>query len=311
MDRKEFLKRVALAGLTTSSCLFPTCAVLAQQGQTKSGELFDLVAVMGGEPAEMLEKGMDAIGGIERFVKNGDRITIKPNIGWDKTPELAGNTNPDLIVSLIKACKDAGAKEVIVFDHTCDNWRKCYENSGIEDAAIKAGAKVMPGNENGYYREISLPKAKNLKKAKVHQAILDCDAWFNVPILKNHGGAKITVAMKNLMGIVFDRQYFHQHDLEQCIADICTIEKPAALNIVDAYRVLKSNGPRGKNLSDVVQPKGLFLSTDIVAVDTAAIKFFGQIEAMPLDSIAYLSNGQDLNVGTMDLDSLKIKRIRM
>jgi uncharacterized protein (DUF362 family) len=117
--------------------------------------------------------------------------------------------------------------------------------------------------------------------------------------------------MKNLMGIVWDRGYFHANDLQQCIADMCTLPKRASLNIVDAYRVMKSNGPQGRSLSDVVNPKALFMSTDIVAVDTAATKFFNQIEKMPLESVKHIANAAELNLGTMDLDKLKVKKINI
>lgn len=274
MERREFLKAIALAGVAATIKISNPLSVLAQSGQNlTTGLPYDLVAVMGGEPVEMFRRAMTEMGGMEKFVKAGQKVVVKPNIGWDKTPELAGNTNPDLVAEIIRQCFAAGAKEVVVFDHTCDDWRKCYKNSGIEEAAEAAGAKVVPAHEESYYQEIELPRAKNLKKAKVHNALLDSDVWINVPILKNHGGAKMTISMKNHMGIVWDRGFFHKNDLQQCIADICTLEKPAVLNIVDAYRVMKTNGPRGKSAADVVNPKGLFISTDIVAVDTAATKF--------------------------------------
>lgn len=311
MTRKDFLKTVALAGFATTFSAVDPIAVLAQQGKNADGKAVDMVALLGGEPAPMFEKGIAALGGIERFVKRGDRVTIKPNIGWDKAPELAGNTNPDLIVSLINACKDAGAKEIVVFDNTCDNWRKCYESSGIEAAAKKAGAIVMPGNEEKYYRETKLPKSKVLGSAKIHQAILDCDCWFNVPVLKNHGGARMTVAMKNLMGIVWDRRAFHQKGLDQSIADIGTLDNPACLNIVDAYRIMKTNGPRGRDESDVALAKGLFMSTDPVAVDVAAIKFFGQFQEMPLADVKYLPMGEELKLGVQDVASLNVQRVKM
>lgn len=310
ITRHEFLKTVALGGLTTTLASLGEISMLAQTKAAEQGKAVDFVALLGGEPAPMFEKGIGALGGIERFVKKGDRVTIKPNIGWDKTPELAGNTNPDLIVSLINACKDAGAKEIVVFDNTCDNWRMCYEHSGIEEAAKKAGAVVMPANEERYYREVKLPKGIALKSAMIHQAILDCDVWFNVPVLKNHGGAKMTIAMKNLMGIVWDRRAFHQKGLDQSIADIGTIEKPAALNIVDAYRIMKTNGPRGLNASDVELTKALFMSTDPVAVDTAATKFFGQFVNMPLDNVKYLPMGETHKLGTMNVGDLSQERFK-
>ncbi len=311
MTRKEFLRSIALAGTAAALSTEGALEVLAQSGTSAAGKPFDMVAVMGGEPDALFNAAIAKMGGMGRFVKPGQKVVIKPNIGWDKTPELAGNTHPDLVVALIKACQKAGASEVVVFDHTCDEWRACYTSSGIEAAALKAGAKVVPANEEGYFREIKLPRAKNLKIAKVHQAILDCDVWINVPVLKNHGGAKMTLAMKNHMGIVWDRRFFHTHDLQQCIADICTIDKPAVLNIIDAYRIMKTNGPRGRSLNDVETTKTLFMSTDIVAVDTAATKFFNQFIDMPLDVVGHLRAAQELGVGTMDVNSLNVGRVRL
>lgn len=312
MDRRDFLKTVAIAGVAATVRLEGAMDVMAQTvKQTESGGGYDLVAVMGGEPDEMFRQAITQMGGMKKFVKSGSKVVVKPNIGWDKTPELAGNTNPKLVTEIIKQCFAAGAKEVVVFDHTCDDWQKCYKNSGIEAAAKAAGAKVLPADQESYYREITLPRARNLKKAKVHNAIMDCDVWINVPILKNHGGAQLTISMKNHMGIVWDRGFFHQHDLQQCIADICTMSKPAVLNVVDAYRIMKTNGPRGRSASDVVLAKGLFMSQDIVAVDTAAAKFFNQVREMPLDKVGHLSKAQALKVGTMDIDKLKVKRIKI
>jgi len=312
MDRRIFLRAVALSGTAATLSTSGALDVLAQTVvNSQTGESADLVAVMGGEPEEMFKRGITAIGGMGRFVKPGQKVTIKPNIGWNKAPELAANTNPGLIAEIVRQCFSAGAKEVTVFDHTCDEWLKCYENSGIEDAAKAAGAKTVPAHEESYYREVALPKGKSLKSAKIHQAILDSDVWINVPVLKNHGGANLSMSMKNLMGIVWDRRIFHRSDLFQCIADICSLDKRPALNVVDAYRVMKNNGPQGKSPADVVTPKGLFISQDIVAVDTAAAKFFNQIREMPLDHISYLSNGQALNIGTMDLEKLNVKRIKM
>lgn len=313
MDRRDFLKAVAIAGVATTVKLDDAMDLMAQTVKKTStgGAGYDLVAVMGGEPEAMFRQAIAQMGGMKTFVKPGNKVVVKPNIGWDKSPELAGNTNPALVKEIVKQCFAAGAKEVVVFDHTCDDWQKCYKNSGIETAAKEAGAKVVPADQESYYEEITLPRAKNLKTAKVHKAIIDCDVWINVPILKNHGGAQLTMSMKNHMGIVWDRGFFHQHDLQQCIADICTMSKPAALNVVDAYRIMKTNGPRGRSAADVVLAKGLFLSQDIVAVDTAAAKFFNQVREMPLDKVGHLAKAQELKVGTMDIDKLKVKRIKI
>lgn len=311
MDRRDFLKTLAVAGAAVTVQHSEAMDVLAQTFTNAGGGKVDMVAVMGGEPEVMFRRAIAELGGMKSFIKPGQKVVVKPNIGWDKIPELAGNTNPKLVAEIVKQCFAAGAKEVTVFDHTCDDWQKCYKNSGIEAAAKAAGAKVMSAHLESYYRNVPLPQGKKMKSAKVHEAILDSDVWINVPILKNHGGANLTISMKNHMGIVWDRGFFHQNDLQQCIADICTLQKKAVLNVVDAYRILKTNGPRGRSASDVVLTKGLFISQDIVAVDTAAAKFFNQVREMPLDTVGHLANGQSLKIGTMDLDKLNIKRIKI
>jgi uncharacterized protein (DUF362 family) len=310
MKRRDFFKSAAIVGIAS---FFKTNAL----GSVLSGKEMgvhsqpDLVAVMGGEPAIMLTRALKELGGIGHFVKKGQKVVIKPNIGWDKTPQLAANTNPELIGTLVKLCKGAGASEVIVFDHSCQDWKKCYTNSGIEKAVLAAGGKMVPANDESYYREVEFPRGVNLKKAKVHKALLDCDVWFNVPVLKHHGGAKNTISMKNLMGIVWDRSYFHSHDLHQCIADAATFHKKPALNIVDAYRIMKSNGPQGKSESDVVKLKSLLVSPDYVAVDTAAMKLFAQVQPTDLKDVRYIELAEKNRVGTQNLEKLNVKRIKL
>ncbi|MDL2305156.1 DUF362 domain-containing protein [Bacteroides sp. OttesenSCG-928-D19] len=311
MERRDFLKTIALAGAVATVQRSQAMDVLTQSWNNNAGNKIDMVAVMGGEPEDMFRKAIEELGGMKQFIKSGQKVVVKPNIGWDRAPELAGNTNPKLVAEIVKQCLSAGAKEVTVFDHTCDDWTKSYKTSGIEEAAKSAGAKVMPAHLESYYKTVSLPKGKKLKSAKIHEAIMDADVWINVPILKNHGGANMSISMKNLMGIVWDRGFFHQNDLQQCIADICTLAKKPVLNVVDAYRVLKTNGPRGRSASDAVLTKSLFISQDIVAVDTAATTFFNQIRNMPLESVGHLANGQALNLGTMNIDKLNIKRVKM
>jgi len=313
MDRRNFLKAVALAGAAATSITdSEAMSVLSQSFLTENAaKKYDLVAVLGGEPDAMFRKAIAEMGGISNFIKKGDKVCIKPNIGWDQPVTMGANTNPKLIAEIVKQCFAAGAKEVTVFDHTCDDWRKSYTSSGIEAAAKAAGAKVLPANQESYYKEVSIPNGKNLKKAKIHEAIVDSDKWINVPCLKNHGGAQLTISMKNYMGIVWDRGFFHANDLQQCIADACTYSKRPVLNVVDAYRIMKSSGPRGKSESDVVLAKGLFVSQDIVAVDTAAANFFNQVRDMPLEKVKHIANAQALGLGTMNLDNLKISRIKM
>lgn len=310
MKRRDFLKTSVVAGAALTLNFDNLHAALSSNTVTVETAP-DLVAVMGGEPEVMLDKALEALGGIGKFVKKGQKVVIKPNIGWDRTPEMAGNTNPKLVKALVQKCLAAGAEKVTVFDHTCDNWQKCYETSGIAEAVKEAGGIIMPGNDEKYFKEVSIPNGVNLKSAKIHESLIEADVWINVPVLKNHGGAKMTCSMKNYMGIVWDRRFFHQNDLQQCIADICTWQKKPVLNIVDAYRIMHQNGPQGKTMADVATLKSLIASPNIVAVDTAALKLFNQVKNLDMAAVGHLSKGEALKLGTTDLDKVKIKRIKI
>lgn len=301
MDRRSFIK------LGVSSGIIATSGMRGLMADTISPSgIPDMVAVRNGEPAQMLDAALKAFGGMKSFIKPGQRVCVKPNIGWDKSPEMAANTNPELVRRTVEHCFEAGAREVVVFDHTCHRWQACYSNSGIEKAAKDAGAKVVSGDSELYYQEVEIPNGVVLKKDKVHQAILEADVVINMPIIKHHGAARITLSLKNLMGINWDRGHWHHTNLNQCIADFSTRFKPT-LNIVDGYRVLMQNGPIGNSLEDVHLVKSLLVGTDMVALDTAATRIFG---GNPAD-ISYLSLAQDLGVGTMDLASLNVQRIAL
>lgn len=310
MKRRDFIKTsvAASAALTLN---FDGLQAALKSNSMVVEQVPDMVAVMGGEPEAMLDKALEELGGIGKFIKKGQKVVIKPNIGWDRKPELAANTNPGLLKALIKKCLDAGAEKVTVFDQTCDNWQRCYENSGIAAAAKEAGAIVMPANEEKYFREVSIPNGVILKKAKIHESLIEADAWINIPILKNHGGAKFSCAMKNYMGIVWDRRFFHSNDLQQCIADICTWEKKPVLHIVDAYRIMHQNGPQGKSAADVATIKSLLVSPNIVAVDTAALGMFNQVKKLDIAAVTHLSKGEALNLGSTDLKKINIKRVKI
>jgi len=306
MKRRDFIKTGLTAGLVTSAAL--------SFGQTKhlltpydSQLPYDLVAVKGGNPDAMFDKAMQALGGMKNFVKSGQTVLVKPNIGWDVVPERAANTNPALVKRIIEHCYNAGAKTVYVFDNTCDNWQKCYLNSGIEKAAKDAKAKIVPGNTESYYQSVEVVKGNKLKKTKVHELLLETDVFINVPVLKHHSSADMTLSMKNLMGVVWDRRYWHLHDLHQCIADYASFHKKPALNIIDAYRVLMKNGPRGTSEADVKLFQSQIVSTDMVAADAAAIALFGK---KPED-IRYMRIASDMKLGQIDLSKLKIARLSM
>ena len=307
MRRRDFFRKGISAGVAASASLaFGNLDKLFAIPPRFPMLPYDLVAVRNGEPEAMFDKAIESLGGMGAFVKKDQKVVVKPNIGWDVSPERAGNTNPALIKRIVEHCFTAGAKEVYVFDNTCDDWNKCYKTSGIEDAAKAAGAKVVPGNVESYYHEVDIVKGIKLKKAKVHELILESDVFINVPVLKHHSSADLSIAMKNLMGVVWDRMFWHRNNLHQCIADYATHRKPD-LNVIDGYRVMMKNGPRGVSVNDVVSYKTLILSPDIVAADAAATKVFG---SEPED-IGYIVKAAELGVGTYNLDSLNINRIKL
>ncbi|MGE5402163.1 MAG: DUF362 domain-containing protein [Ignavibacteriales bacterium] len=305
MDRREFIKKSVAASVAAGSALSLGNINNLWAYGSMAASAYDLVAVKGGEPDVMFDKAIESLGGMKKFVKKGQTVVVKPNIGWDVVPEKGANTNPKLVSRIIQHCYNAGAKEVLVFDHTCDNWTKCYSNSGIERAVKDSGGKIVTGAFESYYHDVTV-KGKRLTSAKIHELIMSSDVFINVPILKNHGGAKMTASMKNLMGIIWDRGYMHENDLQQCIADLVTFKKPH-LNVVDAYYVMKNHGPRGVSKEDLVTMKSQIISTDIVAADAAAAKLFG----FEPNDIPHIKLAAGMNLGRMDLDKLSINRIKI
>lgn len=313
MDRRDFLKKTAaLAALGAVSKLAAPLEAAAPVKKNSNG-IPDLVVVRNGEPEEMFERLIRELGGMEKYVKPGQTVLVKPNIAWNQPPEMAANTNPDLVAAIIRHCKKAGASKVYVFDTTCNYWEDTYKTSGIREAAEKAGAIVVGGDSNTdkeylskNYSEVTVPGAKTLKKMVNHNLVRECNVFINVPILKVHGGAKLTCCMKNLMGTVSKEyhKYFHRRGLNQCIAECCSFRKPD-LNIVDAYRVMVKRGPRGVDKSDVKLLRYQMGGTDMVALDTAGAAML----KVPLRAIGHIAVAKSIGLGTTDLKSLNIKRI--
>ena len=300
MNRRDFLKTGFLGVLAAA-----TAPKLVNAAATENA-MPDMVALHGGTAEAMWQKGIEAIGGMEKFVKKGSKVVIKPNIAWTQPPEYAANTNPELVAAIVRDALKAGAAEVIVFDHACDNGPDCYRVSGIAEAAVGAGAVVQHATDRKNYRKVKSPTAKALTEAEVFAAVLDCDVFINVPILKHHGGAKMSGAMKNLMGIVWDRRIMHKKGLPYTIPDLLTYRK-VDLNVVDAYRMMMAHGPRGGNLRDVALGKFMLISRDPVAVDAAAVKLLQFNE----NEVRYLQEAYERKLGEKDLSKLNIKRIEL
>jgi uncharacterized protein (DUF362 family) len=264
----------------------------------------DLVGVRNGSSVQMFEAGIKEYGGLGHFVKKGSTVLVKPNMGFNKSPSEGATSNPDLVGIIVKHALKAGAKTVWVMDHSTENEAAVFETTGIKKAAEANGAVMLTAEDKGDYRKKIIKKGKALKDVLVHKAYLDADVVINVPVLKNHGGATMTASIKNLMGVVWDRRYWHGNDLHQCIADFPLVKKPT-LNVLDAYNVMIRYGPRGSSPSDLVLKKMMVISTDMVLADVAAAKILG----MDPNKIPYLKMAQEHGIGSMDMKKANIKRV--
>jgi uncharacterized protein (DUF362 family) len=247
---------------------------------------------------------MEALGGMKQFVKKGDAVWVKPNMAWDRTPEFAANTNPDLVATLVKLCFDAGAKSVKVGDKTCNENRKSYPASGIE-AAVKAAGGEIVYLDDSRFKEMAIG-GQRLDKWAVYPDIAESDLVINVPIVKHHSIAKATICMKNYMGVVSGQRGQWHQDLHTCLCDITKFMKPR-LCVVDAIRILTANGPTGGNLADVKRMDTVAAGTDIVALDAFGVELLGH---KPED-IKSVAAGAQAGLGQIDYRKLALRELEV
>jgi len=266
----------------------------------------DLVVVHGSDPEQMIYQALEFFGGMGTFVPNGSKVIVKPNICVSyHTYEYAATTNPWVVGALVKMCLDAGAASVKVMDFPFGGSpEEAYARSGIQEQVEAAGGQM----EIMSYLKYSLteiPNALDLKHTEAYLDALNADILINVPIAKHHSSTRLTLGMKNLMGLVLDRGALHAN-LGQRIADLTSLFRPK-LTVIDAVRILTANGPTGGDLGDVKQLNTIIVSPDIVAADSYATSLFG---LTPQD-IAYISAGAAMGLGRMDLENLDIKDITL
>jgi uncharacterized protein (DUF362 family) len=305
ITRRQFIKGAGAAvTLPLFSKSLPFYGSLAH-----AAEEADMVVAKDGSPSQLLQAAMVPLGGMGRFVKKGQRVVVKANIAWARTPDQACTNNPDLLSALIKMCYGAGAKRVAVWDHTCDNYQFCFSRSGLREAAQKAGADIFSGHGRNAYKQVEVQKGKKLKTVEILRDVLQSDVLINFPIPKQHFATELSLGMKNLIGIVWDMEHLHKIDLHQCIADINTIRKPD-LVVMDAIRILTTNGPKGPGKTEDIGE--VITSTDIVAVDAYAAAFFkhpGTGRPFKPEEIRFVKNAYDLGLGEIDLSKVRVKKV--
>jgi uncharacterized protein (DUF362 family) len=286
MKRREFLKTAgqaaALAAFTGGTGLFfhdrrstSLSPLLLKNPRTEVAKDSSLPAVAlakNPDPVAALHASLDAIGGIGRFVQKGQTVVVKPNIGWDRSPEQAANTNPALVAEVVRLCLAAGAADVIVTDISCNDPRNCFTRSGIRAAAEQAGARVLLPDPADIVQTVI--DGKVLTTWPVLKHFVHADRFINMPIVKQHSLSACTAGMKNLYGILGGRRNQLHQQIDQSIVDLVGFCRPT-LTVVDATHVLLRGGPQGGSLDDVAKEDTVLCATDPVAADSRACEFLG------------------------------------
>ncbi|MFQ6043928.1 MAG: DUF362 domain-containing protein [Candidatus Poribacteria bacterium] len=305
-NRRDFIKNAVAAGIAFAS--FPLMGYSAPKTPSAQAAEKDIglaVAKGSDDPKRLVKAAIDAVGGMEQFVSKGDIVVVKPNIGWSRTPEQAANTNPYVVEKIVELCLNAGAKKVKVFDRTCNRAKTTYRRSGIEAAVKRAGGDIKYVDERKF-KNVKIPEGRRLKSWKMYIEALNADVLINVPIAKHHSTSRLTMAMKNLMGVLGGNRGDLHNQLGQNLADINTVIKPN-LTILDAYRILTAHGPNSGTPDDVKLTKQVIVGTDPVAVDSYGATLFG-LTGQDLD---FVRIGHEMGLGEMDLNKVALKTIEV
>lgn len=296
MKRRDFIKKSTL--LTTTVFLPGVLSTAESPGNSL------VVKIEGDSPYDITKKAVEALGGMGKFISKQDIVMVKPNIGWNRSVEQAANTNPEVVKAVIEMVLNAGAKKVIVMDHTCHKPEDTYKRSGIEKAAKEAGAEVRYADDNRLI--VHDFKGSRLQRWPMYKDFLDVDKFINVPILKHHGSSGLTIGMKNLYGILGGNRGKLHRNMGKSIADLGHGFK-THLTIVDAYRVLMRNGPTGGRISDVELKKTVIASANILEADVVSANVFG----MDPMKIEFVQAAVEKNMGQTDFNKINVKSLKI
>jgi len=296
MTRRKFLKTTA-AGIAVGLAGRPSFSIAKEE--------VDL-AVISGDPVAATKKALEALGGISRFVKKGERVILKPNMSFTRTPEFGATTHPQVVATVAQACMEAGAQQVLVLDHTLHRAELCLERTGIREACKDiAGVHVLALQERKFFREIKIPQGKVLERVEVMKEVLDSPVLINIPVAKSHSATGVSMGIKGLMGLIWDREIFHsQVNMNQALADLATIIKPQ-LTILDATRALTSGGPGGPG--EVKKPNLIIAGIDPVAVDSygvSVVPWYGQ--NFKGRQVEHLQIAHQRGLGKIDIEQSKV-----
>lgn len=301
IDRRTFIRRTVQAAIAAAAGGLPALDLLSLPAQAAQAPP---LAVRKGQDIPLLvRETISALGGIQNFVKPGEVVVVKPNIGWDRTVELAANTHPGVVKTLVQLCLEAGAKQVRIFDRTCNDERRCYTQSGIRSAmeSIRSERVSLEYMDRRAYKELTIKGGQAFDRWEFYMPVIEADRLINVPIAKHHSISQLTLGMKNLMGVIGGNRGRLHHNIAESLSDIASVIH-SDLTVVDATRILTANGPQGGRLQDVRALDTLIASPDIVAADAYATTLFGLSPEQVPTVVAAARRG----LGVMDL-----KQVRM
>ena len=294
-DAGRCSRRRVLAGLALGVCSLPLLRTSLARAQGASGGQANLAVVRNGSPDELARRAIEALGGMRRFVSHGSRVVLKPNIGWDRTPEQGANTHPEVVAALTRLALEAGARRVVVLDHTCNDARRCYARSGIEAAAKAAGAEVLHLPE-GRGTEMNVG-GEVVHTWPVHREVIEADLLVNIPAAKHHSLTRASLGMKNWLGAIDGRRNELHQDIDRASVDLAAFFKPG-LTLLDATRLLLRNGPQGGDPADVAASRIVMAGLDPVAIDA----FGGRLLQLTPADLPYLALAEKRGLGRADLE---------
>jgi uncharacterized protein (DUF362 family) len=303
MHRRDFLRHLAALGLVAGAGRMLVLPEELWAMAPKETPQPILAKAVGTNYAHLVGDTIQALGGMKKFVNSGEVVVVKPNMAWDRTPEMGANAHPVVVRQVVELCLEAGAKQVKVLDHTCHDARKAYANSGIKAAVegLKDPRAVVEYVDERRFVELSVEKAKALKKWYFYKDILEADRFINIPIAKQHAESRLTMCLKNMMGAIGGWRGRIHVGLHQNIADMNLLLRPD-LHILDATRIMLQNGPSGGRLEDVEVRNTVFAGTDPVALDALGTTLFG---LKPAD-LGYIVKAHQAGRGEMDLNKIKV-----
>lgn len=298
ITRREFIKIGAGAALVT---LLPKSVLSANNDNGP------LIGAAHGEPTKLVQAAVNLVGGIKNYVKPGDVVCIKPNLSFASNADCGSTTSPGIVRQMVQLCLDAGASKIIVLDHTIQDPTLCVERSRIEEAIIDSKANLVTLQRERQYTEVEVPNGKELSTIQVAKAIQNADVLINMPTAKSHSATGVSLGIKNLMGLIWDRGYLHRVNLHRAIAELATVIKPN-LTLVDATRALTSGGPGGPGRTEILNK--VVAGTDPVAVDSYTVSITQWYKKSFTGSqVKYIKAAAEMGLGEIDINKMRIKEV--